>query len=82
MKSRSLRKMVVGECATIESVNAAGELGRRIRDMGLVPGCPLTIIGKAPLRDPVALRLRDTTLALRNSEADYITVCDTAAGKE
>ena len=33
------------------------------------------IVGRAPLRDPVALRVRGFTLTLRNSEADFIT-CD------
>ena len=42
--------------------------------MGLVPGTEITVTGKAPLKDPVALRLRDFTLTLRNSEADHITV--------
>ena len=51
-----------------------GELGRRIRDMGLVPGTQLEVVGKAPLRDPVALRIEGTTIALRNSEADHILV--------
>lgn len=69
-----LRQMQVGQRARIDSVNAAGELGRRLRDMGLVPGTVVTIVGRAPLRDPVALRLRDFTLTLRNNEADHITV--------
>ena len=30
--------------------------------------------GRAPLRDPVALRLPGFTLSLRNNEADYIVV--------
>ena len=55
-------------------MNAEGELGRRIRDMGLIPGASVEVVGKAPLRDPVALRIEGTTIALRNSEADYITV--------
>jgi ferrous iron transport protein A len=42
--------------------------------MGLVPGTELMVVGRAPLKDPVALRLRGFTLTLRNSEADYITV--------
>ena len=42
--------------------------------MGLIPGVELTVVGKAPLKDPVALRLRDFTLTLRNSEADHIVV--------
>ncbi|WP_207259712.1 MULTISPECIES: FeoA family protein [unclassified Desulfovibrio] len=69
-----LRKAKVNQKLKIRTVTADGELGRRIRDMGLIPGTEVTVIGKAPLRDPVALRLRDFTLTLRNSEADHITV--------
>jgi ferrous iron transport protein A len=42
--------------------------------MGLVPGTKITIHGRAPLYDPVALRLMGFTLTLRNNEADFIDV--------
>ena len=42
--------------------------------MGLVPGAEIQVIGRAPLKDPVALRLKDFTLTLRNNEADHIEV--------
>ncbi len=70
----TLRQAQVNQKLRICSVGAQGELGRRIRDMGLIPGAEVTVVGKAPLKDPVALRLRDFTLTLRNSEADFITV--------
>ncbi|NCD24004.1 MAG: ferrous iron transport protein A [Deltaproteobacteria bacterium] len=70
----NLRAMQVDQSGIIKSVSAQGELGRRIRDMGLVPGSTITVIGRAPLKDPVALRLKGFTLTLRNSEADFITV--------
>ena len=69
-----LREMQVGEKAIVVSITAQGELGRRIRDMGLVPGATVEIVGRAPLKDPVALRLQGFTLTLRNNEADWITV--------
>ncbi|MBS5050279.1 MAG: iron transporter FeoA [Desulfovibrionaceae bacterium] len=69
-----LRQMKVGQRGSIVSVKAEGELGRRIRDMGLIPGTDVEVVGHAPLRDPVALRLFGVTLALRNREADYIMV--------
>ncbi|WP_029458461.1 FeoA family protein [Solidesulfovibrio alcoholivorans] len=69
-----LRQMQVGQRARICRVEAQGELGRRLRDMGLVPGTEVSVIGRAPLKDPVALRLRDFTLTLRNNEADHIAV--------
>lgn len=70
----NLRLLQVGQRARIVRVDAGGELGRRLRDMGLVPGTEVAVIGRAPLRDPVALRLREFTLTLRNNEADHITV--------
>lgn len=69
-----LRNAKVNQRLKIITVTAAGELGRRIRDMGLISGTEVKVIGKAPLKDPVALRLKDFTLTLRNSEADHITV--------
>lgn len=66
--------MLAGQKGVIERVQAVGELGRRIRDMGLVPGTPIQIIGRAPLKDPVAIRVRSFTLSLRNNEADHIHV--------
>jgi ferrous iron transport protein A len=69
-----LRALRINEKARVRAITATGELGRRIRDLGLVPGTEITVVGKAPLRDPVALRLRDFTLTMRNNEADHITV--------
>lgn len=73
-ESISLRQMQEGQKAVITSIAATGELGRRIRDMGLVPGTEIQVVGRAPLQDPVALRLKGFTLSLRNKEADYISV--------
>jgi ferrous iron transport protein A len=64
----NLRKMHDNQAGTIASVKVAGELGRR------VPGTEIKIQGRAPLYDPVALRVMGATLTLRNNEADYIEV--------
>lgn len=74
MAQINLRKMAVHQTGTISSVKVSGELGRRIREMGLVPGTTITIQGRAPLNDPVALRVLGGTLTLRNNEADFIMV--------
>ena len=70
----NMREMKEKQTGTIAAIKANGELGRRIRDMGLVPGTRITIHGRAPLYDPVALRVMGFTLTLRNNEADYIEV--------
>ncbi len=66
--------MAINQSGTISAVKVGGELGRRIREMGLVPGTEITIKQRAPLNDPVALRVLGGTLTLRNNEADFIEV--------
>ena len=74
MPTLNMRKMKKNQRGVISAITVNGELGRRIRDMGLVPGTPIKIQGRAPLKDPVALRVLGFTLTLRNSEADHIRV--------
>ena len=70
----SLRQIASGEKVLVTAVTAAGEVGRRLRDMGLSPGTEIKILGRAPLKDPVSIRLKNYTLTLRNNEADFIMV--------
>lgn len=74
MRRISLRQMQVDQTGTIISIKGIGELGRRIRDMGLIPGKEIRVQGRAPLHDPVSLRIMGFTLTLRNNEADHIEV--------
>ncbi len=71
---KPLRQIISGEKAVVTAVTAEGDVGRRLRDMGLSPGTEIKILGRAPLKDPVSIRLRNYTLTLRNSEADFIMV--------
>ncbi|MBN1833539.1 MAG: ferrous iron transport protein A [Deltaproteobacteria bacterium] len=69
-----MREMVDNQAGTIRRVSASGEMGRRIREMGLVANADIQIQGRAPLKDPVAIKLKDYVLTLRNNEADHILV--------
>lgn len=70
----NLREMRVGQKGKVHRVEAHGEVNQRIRDMGLIPGASVSVVGRAPLRDPVALRLSGVTISLRNREADHVKV--------
>lgn len=70
----SLREMKVGQKGKIAKVEAQGIVNQRIRDMGLIPGATISVVGRAPLKDPVALRISGVTISLRNKEADFIQV--------
>ncbi len=69
-----MRQMSDNQKGTIKKISAFGDMGRRIREMGLVPETEIQIQGRAPLRDPVAIKIRDYTLTLRNNEAENILV--------
>lgn len=74
MATISLRQMPKDSIGIIERVKGVGDIGRRIREMGLVPGAEITVAGRAPLNDPVHLKLHGHSLTLRNNEADHIWV--------
>lgn len=74
MAKKMLREMRRDQKGVIVAVKQAGVLGRRIRDMGLVPGTEIMVQGRAPLYDPVALRVMGSVISLRNNEADFIEV--------
>ena len=44
----SLRQMHVGQQGKIATVEALGEMNRRIRDRGLIPGTTCSVVGRAP----------------------------------
>jgi ferrous iron transport protein A len=69
-----MREMSDNQSGIIRRVCATGGMGRRLREMGLVADTPVMIQGRAPLKDPVAVKIRDYTLTLRNNEADHIMV--------
>ncbi len=46
----------------------------RLMEMGLVPGTPVTVVRRAPLGDPLYLKVRGHPLSIRDHEADQIHV--------
>jgi ferrous iron transport protein A len=70
----TMREMADNQTGVIKKIKSGGELARRIREMGIIPGAEIMIIGRAPLKDPVAIKVKDFTLTLRNNEADFILV--------
>lgn len=69
-----MREMSDNQKGIIKKISASGDIGRRVREMGLVPETHIQIQGRAPLKDPVAIKIRDYVLTLRNNEADHILV--------
>ncbi|MCB1598373.1 MAG: ferrous iron transport protein A, partial [Gammaproteobacteria bacterium] len=47
---------------------------RRLMELGLLPGEPVELIGRAPLGDPLAVLIRGTRVALRTRDARRIRI--------
>ncbi|MBS1796212.1 MAG: ferrous iron transport protein A [Acidobacteria bacterium] len=71
-----LTNLPIGEIAKVVSVNGNNAVTRRLMEMGVVPGVALKIVKTAPFGDPIEVRLRGYSLAMRKSEADSIEVSE------
>lgn len=64
-----------GESAVITSVcHPDEEMKRRLFDLGFYPGTQVKRVLSSPKGDPLAYRVRGTTIALRNSDAQHILI--------
>lgn len=70
----TLNELAVGQKAKILAVGGQGSLRRRLLDMGLTPHTEIMIRKKAPMGDPIELRLRGYELTLRLDDAKEILV--------
>ena len=53
----------------------AGEIESRLLELGFVEGAEVVVLHEGPIgRDPIAVRVNDTTIALRRREAMAILV--------
>ena len=69
-----LSELEIGEKGKVIKVNGKGEINRRIRDMGIVPGTLLEVETKATLGDPIEIKVKGYHLTLRRKEASDIDI--------
>ena len=72
----TLTNLPIGRDARVISVNGSGPLTRRLMEMGVIPGVAVKVVKMAPFGDPIEIRVRGYSLAMRKSEADAIEVSD------
>jgi len=64
-----------GELAVVDEVtDHEGPVGRRLSDLGFLPGTEVLVVRRAPLRDPTIYQLRGNQMCLRKAEAQRIIV--------
>jgi DtxR family Mn-dependent transcriptional regulator len=73
-KFKTLSSLKIGEAGTILGIAKAlrGQQRRRLMDLGIVPGTKIEAELESLTGDPVAYRVRGTTVALRKKQTEKI----------
>ena len=71
---KTLAQLPVGQSAKVDAIRGTDEIALRLMEMGLTPGTNLTVVGTAPLGDPLELDVRGYRLSVRRSEASRVDI--------
>ena len=76
------RRVVVRQVRSGASASEGGDVGLRLLELGFVEGEPLQVVARGyPGREPIAVRVGNTTFALRRFEADHVLVVPAEEGE-
>lgn len=70
----TLATLSVGRQGRVTAIHGDDNISVRLLEMGLTPGVEFSLIGSAPLGDPLELEVRGYRLSVRKSEADRVEV--------
>lgn len=70
----TLDQLAKGQTAVIRDVQGDDGVAVRLLEMGLTDGEPITLLGAAPMGDPLEFSLRGYRLSLRRSEASRVEI--------
>lgn len=74
MAKTTLNQLKAGQTGLIREVHGDDGVATRLLEMGLTEGEPITLIGAAPLGDPLEFGLRGYRLSLRLAEAKRVEI--------
>lgn len=72
-----LDELCQGETAEITEVLGNDVLASRLMEMGIIDGEPITMIGKAPMGDPIEFSVQGYRISLRKTEAARVQIART-----
>jgi len=70
----TLAEVSVGQRGQVTGILGTDEISLRLLEMGLTPGAEFSLLGVAPLGDPIEIEIRGYRLSLRKSEAARVSV--------
>ena len=74
LEMRTAAQLNYGEKAVIEDIDNDHPSSRRIMEIGFTPGQEIEMMSDTLFRDPIALSVRGTVIAIRKSEASCIII--------
>ena len=69
-----LNCLPIGQKARVDKLLSKGHERRRMLDLGLISGTTVEAVQKSPSGDPTAYSIRGTIIALRNEDAEKVTI--------
>lgn len=70
----TIKELKEGSWAKVRTVGGNGRLRDHFLDLGLIPGAEMCLVGRAPMGDPIEIRVQGSSLTLRAEEASQIEV--------
>lgn len=71
---KTLDCLKIGKKAKITNLKNTGSIRRRLLDMGLIPGTTIECVLESPFKDPIAYKIRNTTIAIRKEDSKLIEI--------
>ena len=72
--NRSLSEIEPGSECEVTEVDLEDAAGRRMLDLGFIPGTRVRVVRRAPLGDPSLYELRGYQLCLREADSRHVRV--------
>ncbi len=70
----TLAELQTGKSGMVVEVKGDDSIALRMMEMGVTPGCTATVVGTAPMGDPIEIMIRHYRLSLRKTEATRVTI--------
>jgi Fe2+ transport system protein FeoA len=68
----TLDQLPLGQSATVLKLTGPPAVRRRLMEMGITPNAPIEAVRRAPMGDPLDVKIRGYHLSLRQDEAASI----------
>lgn len=69
-----LQELEIGQYGTVHRLHTAGDMRRRLLDIGLIENTVVECIGKSPAGDPLAFLIRGAVIAIRREDCRTVDI--------